>query len=76
MEISSHSELLGKSPSRIVASSIGKNSNMLLLFTFLICHFKFVYSMDKAFHFERLSAVRIGASSIGKNSIWFHMVIF
>ena len=76
VEMTSHSKRLGISASRIVASSIFKNFNMLLLFKFLICHFKSTYSMDMAFHYESLSAFRIIASSIGKNSILIHIVIF
>ena len=76
MEMTSRSERLGISASRIVASSIFKNFNMLLLFKFLICHFKSTYSMDMAFHYESLGAFRIIASSIGKNSILIHIVIF
>ena len=76
MKMTSHSELLGMGASRIVASSIGKNSNMLLLFTFFIYCFKFIYLMDMGFHSESLGASRIVASSTGKNSILFHMVIF
>ena len=47
-----------------------KNSNMLLLFKFLICCFKFAYLMEMTFHFEGLGmdAPRIVESSTGKNS--------
>lgn len=76
MKMTSHSEHLGIGASRIVLSSIGKNSSMLLLFTFFICRFKSIYSMDMDFHSEILGAFRIVTSSTGKNSILFHMVIF
>lgn len=76
MKMTSHYERLGMGASRIVVSSIGKNSNMLLLFTFFICRFKSIYSMDMAFHSEILGAFRIVTSSTGKNSILFRMVIF
>ena len=44
--------------------------NMLLLFKFIICCFKYIYSMEMTFHFERLvmGAFRILAFSAVKNS--------
>ena len=64
MEMTSHFERLGMGAFRIVASLIGKNSN-ILLFTFFICRFKSVYSMDMIFHSERLGAFSIVAYSTG-----------
>ena len=75
MEMTSHSERLGMGTSRIVASSIRKNSNMLLLFTLLIFCFKYVYLVDMAIHSKCLGAFRIVASSTSKNSILFDIVI-
>ena len=60
----------------IPPSSIDNNYNMLLLFTFLIYCFRSIYLMDMTFYFEHLGALEIVASSKGKNSILFHMVIF
>ena len=76
MEMTSHSKRLGMGASRILVSSIGKNSKMLLFFIILICHFKSVYSMDMAFHCECLGVFRTIESSTGMNFILFHTVIF